>query len=112
MEQRSGLMERDTSGNGCRVSNTVMEYTDGQMEMYTMDYGNKIRKMAMDIIGGQMATNTMDSSKMILRMERESSKCKANCTQSNTKKESLSARLKYLVVVDYDLVELKLMHVH
>jgi hypothetical protein len=65
MEQVRLLMERDTSGNGCRISNTGMEYTDGQMEEYTMDNGNKMRKMAMDIKGGQMATNTMESTKMI-----------------------------------------------
>jgi hypothetical protein len=45
-------------------------------------------------------------------MERESSNIKANYTLSNIKKTMLSALVKYLVVVDYDLVELKLMHVH
>jgi hypothetical protein len=111
MEHLSGRMERDTSGNGCRVSNTAMEYTDITMEEYTMDNGNKIRKMVMDISGGQMVTNTMVSSKMICQMERESNKSKANYTLSNTNKMSLSVRIKYLVVVDYDLVELKLMRV-
>jgi hypothetical protein len=48
MEQMSILVEADTSGNTCRVSDTGMEYTDGQMEMYTMDNLNKIRNMAMD----------------------------------------------------------------
>jgi hypothetical protein len=65
MEQVRMLMETDTSGNGCRISNTAMEYTDGQMEEYFMDNGNKMRKMAMHIKGGQMATNTMESTKMI-----------------------------------------------
>ena len=37
MEYMSGLMETDTSGNTCRVSNTAMEYTDIAVEMYTMD---------------------------------------------------------------------------
>ena len=37
MEQRSGLVETDTSGNGCRVTCTGMEYSDGLMEEYTMD---------------------------------------------------------------------------
>ena len=37
MEQWRGLVEADTSGNGCRISNTAMEYSDGQMEEYTMD---------------------------------------------------------------------------
>jgi hypothetical protein len=64
MEQVRLLMETNTSGNSCRVSNTGMEYTDGQMEMYTMDNGNKIRKMAMDIKGG-IEKNTMVSTKMI-----------------------------------------------
>jgi hypothetical protein len=65
MEQKSGLMETDTSGNSCRVSNMAMEYTEITVEMYTMDNGNKITKMVMDISGGQMATNTMVSTKMI-----------------------------------------------
>ena len=58
-------METDTSGNGCRMTCTAMEYTDGEMEIYTMDSGNKRREMVMDIKGGQVATNTMDSTKMI-----------------------------------------------
>jgi hypothetical protein len=37
MEHMSMLMETDTSGSGCRISNTAMEYSDGQMEEYTMD---------------------------------------------------------------------------
>ena len=45
-------------------------------------------------------------------MEREFNKSKTNYATSNTNKSSLSVRVKYLVVVDYDLVELKLMHVH
>ena len=45
-------------------------------------------------------------------MEREFDKSKANYTLSNTNKMSLSVRIKYLVVVDYDLDELKLMRVH
>jgi hypothetical protein len=65
MEYLTGLMERDTSGNGCRISNTAMEYTDITVEEYNMDNENKIRKMAMDTSGGQVATNTMDSTKMI-----------------------------------------------
>jgi diacylglycerol kinase family enzyme len=65
MEHMSMLVGADTSGNGCRVTCTAMEYSDGQMEMYTMDNGNKIRKMVMRTRGGLMATNTMDSTKMI-----------------------------------------------
>jgi hypothetical protein len=45
-------------------------------------------------------------------MEREFNKSKANYTQSKANKTRLSVRQKYLVVVDYDLVELKLMRVH
>ena len=65
MEHLSGLVETDTSGNGCRMSNKGMDYSDVLKDIYTMDNGNKIRKMAMDILGGQMVTNTMDSTKMI-----------------------------------------------
>jgi hypothetical protein len=98
------LMETDTSGNGCRFSNTAMEYTDIMMEVYTMDNGNKISKMAMDTTGGQVAKNTMDSAKMVCQTERESNKSKANCTQSNTKKGSESARLKYRRLLENNLV--------
>jgi hypothetical protein len=112
-------METDTSGNGCRVTVTAMEYADGQigctmtcttmeyavrqMEEYTMDNGNKVREMAMDITGGKMAKNTMESTKMICQTERESNKSKANCTQSNMKKGSLSARVKYRRLLENDL---------
>ena len=49
MEHMSGLMEGDTLGSTCRISNTGMEYTDGQMEHSIMDSGNRIRRMATDI---------------------------------------------------------------
>ena len=39
MEQLSGLVEADISGNGCRVTCTAMEYADITVEMYTMDNG-------------------------------------------------------------------------
>ena len=42
MEHLSMLMDIDTSGSGCRISNTGMEYTDGQMEESIMDSGNRI----------------------------------------------------------------------
>jgi hypothetical protein len=45
-------------------------------------------------------------------MERESNNRKANYSVSNGNKASLSVRVKYLVVVDYDLVELEIMLVH
>ena len=34
MEHKSGLMETDTLGTTCRMSNTAMEYSHGQMEVY------------------------------------------------------------------------------
>jgi hypothetical protein len=37
MEHISMLVERDTSGNTCRMTCTGMEYTDGQMEEYIVD---------------------------------------------------------------------------
>jgi hypothetical protein len=45
-------------------------------------------------------------------MERDLDKSKANYTLSNMNKTSLPVRIKYLVVVDYDLDELKLMRFH
>jgi hypothetical protein len=50
MEHLSGLVEADTSGSTCRISDTGMEYTDGQMEESIMDSGNRIRRMVTDII--------------------------------------------------------------
>ncbi len=50
MEHMSMLLETDTSGSGCRISNTGMEYTDGQMEQSIMDSGKRIRRMVMDIL--------------------------------------------------------------
>ncbi len=54
MEQRCGLVEADTSGSGCRVTCTGMEYTDGQMEESIMDSGNRITRMVTDILSLQM----------------------------------------------------------
>ena len=54
MEHLSGLVDRDTSGSGCRISNTGMEYTDGQMEESIMDSGNRIITMDTDILSLQM----------------------------------------------------------
>ena len=50
LEHLSGLMERDTSGSTCRISDTGMEYTDGQMEESIMDSGNRIIAMVTDIL--------------------------------------------------------------
>jgi hypothetical protein len=55
MEYMIILVERDTSGNGCTMTNTGMEYTDGQMEEYIMDNWNRVIMMAMDIAEMQKA---------------------------------------------------------
>jgi hypothetical protein len=55
MEYIIMMMETDTSGNTCRVTNTGMEYTDSQMEKYIMYKGNRAIKMAMDITEMQKA---------------------------------------------------------
>jgi hypothetical protein len=49
MEYMIMMMEADTSGNSCRLTNTGMEYTDGQVEQYIMDNGNRKKEMAMDM---------------------------------------------------------------
>ncbi len=49
MERLRRLMETDTSGSGCRISDTGMEYTDGQMEESIMDSGNRISMTVTDI---------------------------------------------------------------
>ena len=56
----SMLVEADTSGSGCRMTCTGMEYTDGQMEEYIMDSGKRITRMVTDIKEILMAQNTMD----------------------------------------------------
>jgi hypothetical protein len=72
MDQLTGLMDRDTKGNGSTVSNTGMEYTDGKEEQYIMGNSNRIREMVMAIIGGHLAMNTTESSRMMNYGERES----------------------------------------
>ena len=59
MEHSRVLMETDTSGITCRVSNMGMEYTDGQMEEYIMDSGQRIIMMVTDIREMLLAQNTM-----------------------------------------------------
>ncbi len=54
MEQKSGLVEADTSGSGCRVTCTGMEYTERQMEESIMDSGNRVRWMVTDILRMKM----------------------------------------------------------
>ena len=81
MEHMSMLMETDTLGSGCRMSNTGMEYSDGQVEMYIKDNGNKIILKVMDIKGGVMAASIMDSTRTITCTEMESNKRKAYYTE-------------------------------
>ncbi len=95
MEHLSGLMEKDTLGSGCRMSHTGMDYTHGQVELYIKDNGNKITEKVMHIGGGQVAMSIMDSIRMITGTERESNKKMDNYMQSNTKKVSASATMKY-----------------
>ncbi len=74
MQHMSILVEADTLGSGCRMTNTGMEYSDGQMEKYIKDNINKVKKeKVMDITGGQVATSIMDSTRMIRSTEKESS---------------------------------------
>jgi hypothetical protein len=85
MEYMIMIMEGDTSGNGCRITNTGMEYTDGQMEQYIMDNANRIKEMAMDMTEMQMAQNTMDSTRMTRKMEKESLKRMDNYSKYHMK---------------------------
>jgi hypothetical protein len=72
MEHWSGLMEVDTSGNSWMMIYTGMEYADGLMEMY---------------IG--------ESGKITRNKEREYSKRVEYFTDTNTKKATASAGVKY-----------------
>ena len=65
MDHLSGLMDRDTWGNGSMVNVTDMEYADTQMENYFMGNTKRERKMVMAIIGAQMAMNTTESTWMV-----------------------------------------------
>ncbi len=86
MEHLRGLVETDTLGSTCRMSNMGMEYSDGQMELYTEDNGNKISKKVMHMPDGQMAMSIMDSTRIISKTEKESDKKKAFYTQLNMNK--------------------------
>jgi hypothetical protein len=72
MEYIIMMVEIDTSGNGFRVTNTGMEYSDGQMDQYIMDKINRIKEMAMDITEMQKAKIIMDSARMTSKMEKGS----------------------------------------
>ncbi len=92
MEHMSGLMETDTLGSGCRMSDTAMEYKQGQMEVDIKDNGNKVLKKVMHIKGGQVALSIMDSTRIISSTEKESNKRKAFNTHLNIKMTRLSAK--------------------
>jgi hypothetical protein len=92
MEQKSGLMERDTLGSTCRATCTGMEYTDTKTEMYIKDNGNKIRKKVMHMPGGQMEMSIMDNIRIIRCTEMESDKREAYYIQLNMNKATLSAK--------------------
>jgi hypothetical protein len=77
------------------MSSTGMEYTDGQVEMYITENGNRIRKMAKDISGGPLDKNIGESGRMKCNGEREYSKRVEYFTETNTKKASASAGVKY-----------------
>jgi hypothetical protein len=72
-----------------------MEYTDGLMEEYITDSGNRIIKMAKDITGGQMEMNIGESTRITCDGEREYSKRVEYFTETNTKKASARAGVKY-----------------
>ena len=72
-----------------------MEYADGLMEEYITDSGNRIIKMAKDITGGQMAINIGESTRMARNKEREYSKRADYYTETDMKKASASAGVKY-----------------
>ncbi len=75
------LVETNTSGSGCRVSNTGMEYSNGEVELYIKDNSNKIISKVMHITGGQTQMSFMDSTVMIRSTEREFSKKIASYTE-------------------------------
>ena len=79
----SGLVEPDTLGSGCMVTDTVMEYTIIQVEVYIQDNKNKIKEKVMHIGVGQMEVSIMDSGRMIICTERELDNRKAYYTQFN-----------------------------
>jgi hypothetical protein len=64
MEHTSRRVAADTLGNGCRMSNTGMEYTDGQMEESIMERGNRIKQMATDITRMLKLQNITEPGKM------------------------------------------------
>ena len=102
MEHTSGLMERDTMGNGRRVRVTGMEYTHGQMEKCIMENTNRTRKMVMAVTGIQMVRNLTETTRMIRDMERESLKRVINYSESTTTKATVSAKLNSMLHLQND----------
>ena len=86
MEHLRQLMETDSSGSKCRVSDTGMEYTDGQMEEYIMDNTKRIKRMVTDIREKLMAQNTMDHGRMAHDGEMQFKLRMANYTHPNLSK--------------------------
>jgi hypothetical protein len=74
MEHSSGLMDRDTRGNGRRGRVTGTEYAHGQMGQCIVENTNRTTMMVMAVTGGQMAMSTTESGRMVRNMERESRK--------------------------------------
>ena len=102
MEHSSGLMVRDTRGNGSRERNTGMEYTDGQMEQCIMENKNRVRMMVMGITGIQMGMKSTESTRMIRNRERESRKRVTNYSESSMTKATLSAKLNSMLHLQND----------
>ncbi len=94
MEHLIGLVEADTSGSTCRISDTGMEYTDGQMEKYIMDSGKRIRGMVTDIRGILREKNTMDHGRMAHDGEMQFKLRMGNNTHANLRKTNLSQKQK------------------
>jgi hypothetical protein len=73
------------------MSDTGMEYRDGRMEEYITESGNRESKMEKDIKGGQMALNIGESGRMACYAHKR----KEYCTETQMKKASSSAEVKY-----------------
>ena len=99
------VVERDTSGNGRIISDTVMEYNDRLMEKDITESGNRITKKVKDIKGGQMAMKIGESTRMTRNGERQYTNLMENCTESITKKTISSPGVKYSEVFSH-LVEI------
>jgi hypothetical protein len=81
MGHKSGLMEKDTSGSTCRVSDTGTEYIDGQMEENIMDSGKRINVMATDISRVLMVQNITDHGRIAKDREMQSKTRMGSYTQ-------------------------------